>query len=99
MGSTENDYTTHVSFFDYDLDGDLDLYLLNNSFIPVNTLNYANNRDLRAKDWPVADFLKGGGDRLMRNDNGKFTDVSAEAGIYRKPDWVWLGGYCGRCQQ
>lgn len=81
-GLTENDYTTHASFFDYDLDGDLDLYLLNNSFIPVNTLNYANNRDLRAKDWPVADFLKGGGDRLLRNDNGKFTDVSIQAGIY-----------------
>ncbi|NII24226.1 VCBS repeat-containing protein [Pseudoflavitalea sp. X16] len=81
-GLTENDYTTHAAFFDYDLDGDLDLYLLNNSFIPVNTLNYANNRDLRAKDWPVADFLKGGGDRLMRNDKGKFTDVSKEAGIY-----------------
>lgn len=81
-GLTDNDFTTHASFFDYDLDGDLDLYLLNNSFIPVNTLNYANNRNLRAKDWPVADFLKGGGDRLMRNDNGKFTDISKDAGIY-----------------
>lgn len=81
-GLQDSDYTTHASFFDYDLDGDLDLYLLNNSFIPVNTLNYANNRDKRAKDWPVADFLKGGGDRLLRNDNGKFTDVSEEAGIY-----------------
>ncbi len=81
-GLTDNDYTTHASFFDYDLDGDLDLYLLNNSFIPVNTLNYANDRNLRAKDWPVADFLKGGGDRLMRNDNGRFTDISIEAGIY-----------------
>lgn len=81
-GLAENDYTTHASFFDYDLDGDLDLYVLNNSFIPVSTLNYANNRDLRAKDWPVEEFLKGGGDRLLRNDNGKFTDVSLEAGIY-----------------
>ncbi|MDF2186920.1 VCBS repeat-containing protein [Paraflavitalea sp. CAU 1676] len=81
-GIVENDYTTHVSFFDYDLDGDLDLYILNNSFIPVNTLNYANNRDMRAKDWPVADFLKGGGDKLLRNDNGRFTDVSADAGIF-----------------
>jgi hypothetical protein len=54
----------------------------NNSFIPVNTLNYSNKRDLRAKDWPVADFLKGGGDRLMRNDNGVFTDVSESAHIY-----------------
>ena len=81
-GLKDNDYTTHASFFDYDLDGDLDLYLLNNSFIPVNTLNYANNRKMRARDWPVADFLKGGGDRLMQNQNGRFVDVSESAGIY-----------------
>ena len=35
-----------------------------------------------AKDWPVADFLKGGGDHFFRNDNGKFIDVSKEAGIH-----------------
>ncbi|KYP15561.1 VCBS repeat-containing protein [Flavihumibacter sp. CACIAM 22H1] len=81
-GLADAGYTTHAAFFDYDLDGDLDAYILNNSFIPVNTLNYANKRDLRAKDWPVADFLKGGGDRLLRNDDGHFTDVSEEANIY-----------------
>ena len=75
-------YTTHAAFFDYDVDGDLDCFIINNSFIPVNTLNYANQRELRAKDWPVADFLKGGGDKLLRNDNGRFTDVSQQAGIY-----------------
>lgn len=75
-------YCTHIAFFDYDMDGDLDAFIINNSFIPVNTLNYANKRDLKAKDWPVADFLKGGGDRLLRNDNGKFVDVSEEAGIH-----------------
>lgn len=78
----EGGYTTHAAFFDYDLDGDLDCFIINNSFIPVNTLNYANKRNLRAADWPVADFLKGGGDHLYRNDKGKFTDVSKEAGIY-----------------
>ncbi|MBI1225663.1 MAG: CRTAC1 family protein [Bacteroidetes bacterium] len=81
-GLDEKGYTTHAAFFDYDLDGDLDCYILNNSFMPVNTLNYANNRDMYAKDWPVADFLKGGGDKLLRNDGGKFQDVSKEAGIY-----------------
>lgn len=81
-GLDDDGYTTHAAFFDYDLDGDLDCYILNNSFIPVNTLNYANSRDLRAKDWPVADFLKGGGDKLLRNDNGKYIDVSEAAGIY-----------------
>jgi len=64
------------------VDGDLDCFIINNSFIPVNTLNYASKREVRAPDWQVADFLKGGGDHLLRNDNGKFTDVSKEAGIY-----------------
>ena len=81
-GLDEKGYPTHAAFFDYDLDGDLDCYILNNSFIPVNTLNYANKRDLRAKDWPVKDFLKGGGDKLLRNEGGKFVDVSEQAGIY-----------------
>ena len=78
----QSGYSTHAAFFDYDGDGDLDCYILKNSFIPVNALNYSNNRDLRAKDWPVEDFIKGGGDQLMRNDNGKFVDVSEKAGIY-----------------
>jgi len=81
-GLDETGYTSQAAFFDYDLDGDLDAYILNNSFIPVNTLNYANDRNLRAKDWPVKDFLKGGGAKLLRNDAGKFVDVSEEAGIY-----------------
>ena len=78
----DNGFTTHASFFDYDNDGDLDVYLLNNSFIPVNSLSFSNKRDLRSKDWKVDDLLKGGGDKLLRNDNNYFTDVSEEAGIY-----------------
>lgn len=74
--------TTHAAFFDYDKDGDLDVYILNNSFIPVSSLDYSNKRDLRDKDWDVAEILKGGGDKLMRNDNGKFVDVSEKSGIY-----------------
>ncbi len=78
----EEGYTTHAAFFDYDLDGDLDAYILNNSFIPVNTLNYANKRELKAEDWPVRDFLKGGGDKMLRNDGDSFTDVTEESGIF-----------------
>ena len=80
-GLDNNGYSTHAAFFDYDNDGDLDVYILNNSFMPVNTLNYSNKRELKAEDWPVKDFLKGGGDKLMRNDNGVFTNVTDEAGI------------------
>jgi len=75
-------YTTQVSFFDYDLDGDLDCFMINNSPIPINQLNYSNRRDLPQNQWPVADFLKGGGDHLFRNDNGHFTEVTKEAGIH-----------------
>lgn len=98
-GLDEDGYTTHASFFDYDLDGDLDCYILNNSFIPVNTLNNDNNRTLRAKDWPVKDFLKGGGDKLLRNDKGKFVDVSEQTGIYGSLIGFGLGVTVGDINQ
>lgn len=76
-------FSTHASFFDYDKDGDLDAYLLNNSNIPVSSLGYAGDRDKRASEWEnVPEIFRGVGDVLLRNDNGKFTDVSEEAGIY-----------------
>ena len=82
FGLDDDGYATHAAFFDYDLDGDLNVYLLNNSFIPVNTLNFSNQRERYADDWDVKPFLRGGGDRLLRNDRGSFTDVSKSAGIY-----------------
>ena len=81
-GLDNDGYSTQASFFDFDLDGDLDCFLVNNSPIPVNTLNYANMRAVRDPDAPFAEFLKGGGDHLYRNDNGKFVDISKEAGIF-----------------
>ena len=76
-------FSTHASFFDYDKDGDLDAYILNNSNIPVSSLGYAEQREVRAQDWKgVPDIFKGVGDMLLRNDDGKFVDVSEEAGIY-----------------
>ncbi len=75
-------YSTQASFFDYDMDGDLDCFLIANSPMPVNTLGYANRRNMLAKDWPVADFIKDGGDHLYRNDHGQFTEVTKEAGIH-----------------
>ncbi|SDB63242.1 Repeat domain-containing protein [Flavobacteriaceae bacterium MAR_2010_188] len=76
-------FSTHASFFDYDKDGDLDAYILNNSNIPVSSLGYAEQRDVRAQDWEgVPEIFRGVGDMLLRNDNGVFTDVSEKAGIY-----------------
>jgi enediyne biosynthesis protein E4 len=72
-GLQDGGFSTHAAFFDYDRDGDLDMYLLNNSFTPVDKLAYQNIRDMR-------DGL--GGDKLFRNDGKRFTDVSEEAGIY-----------------
>ncbi|WP_337043091.1 VCBS repeat-containing protein [Emticicia sp. 17c] len=72
-GLFDGGYSTHAAFFDYDRDGDLDCYLLNNSFIQVNKLQYEN---LRSQRDPF------GGHKLFRNDNNKFTDVSQQAGIY-----------------
>lgn len=78
----ETGFTTHATFFDYDLDGDLDAYILNNSNIPVSSLGFAHQRDVRAQNWNVPKMFRGVGDMLLRNDNGKFVEVSEEAGIY-----------------
>jgi enediyne biosynthesis protein E4 len=66
-------YSTQALFFDYDNDGDLDMYLLNHS---VHTEHGQGTADSRNERHPRA------GDRLYRNDGGHFVDVSAAAGIY-----------------
>ena len=76
-------FSTHASFFDYDKDGDLDAYILNNSNIPVSSLGYAEQRKVRAQNREgVPLIFRGVGDMLLRNDDGKFVDVSEKAGIY-----------------
>ena len=67
-------YTTHATFFDYDRDGDLDAYILNNSYQAIGSFN------LRKNERPIRNAF--GGHKLMRNDGNHFTDVSEEAGIY-----------------
>ena len=67
-------FSTHASFFDYDKDGDLDAYILNNSYQAIGSF------DLRRNERPKRDLL--GGDKLMENRGGKFFDVSEESGIY-----------------
>ena len=76
-------YSTHASFFDYDKDGDLDVYLLNNSYQAIGSFNLRKNERMNH------DTL--GGDKLMRNDGGVFKDVSDEANIYNSVIGFGLG--------
>ena len=68
-------YSTQASFFDYDKDGDLDMMLINQS-----TPEYSKGRIeyLQMRDQPADSIYQ---NKLFRNDNGHFTDVSKEAGI------------------
>jgi len=75
--------STHAAFFDYDKDGDLDCYLLNNSIRSVGAY------DLRKDQRNIPD--PDGGNKLLRNDKEKFTDVSQAAGIYTSMIGFGLG--------
>ncbi|PYO94829.1 MAG: hypothetical protein DMD60_14115, partial [Gemmatimonadetes bacterium] len=81
-GVADTGYSTQAVFFDYDRDGDLDLFVINNSPRPVASFALKNIRDVR-------DPL--GGAKLYRNDGGHFVDVSAAAGIYGGEIGLGLG--------
>ena len=73
----------HAVFFDYDKDGDLDMYLLSNSgrSIGLNDLRLGQ-REIRDPE---------GGNKLFRNEGNKFSEVSEEAGIYGSAIGYGLG--------
>lgn len=73
FGIANEDQSVNASFFDYDRDGDLDLYVLN------NTLTQRMNTSYRTK---VTDGSAANNDKLYRNNGDEtFTDVTKEAGI------------------
>lgn len=79
-------FSTQAAFFDYDLDGDLDMYLLNHS---VHTERSYGKATLRHYDDSKA------GDRLFRNENRNgqmvFKSVTKEEGIYSSHIGYGLG--------
>lgn len=82
-GIADEGLSQHAVFFDFDRDGDLDMYLLNNSARSIGI------NDLREGQREVRDPF--GGNKLYRNDKGKFIDVSEEAGIYGSAIGYGLG--------
>ncbi len=73
-GVDDNSYSTQAAFFDYDRDGDPDVFILNHSlprFAGFNNM-LVNNKKRKATKF---------NSKLFRNDNGHFVNVSEEAGI------------------
>ncbi|HWB90751.1 MAG TPA: VCBS repeat-containing protein [Puia sp.] len=77
-------FSTQAVFFDYDGDGDLDMYLLNHSIHQNGTFGPRQQK--------LATFNPHSGDRLYRNEgNNTFTDVTNEAGIHSSVIGYGLG--------
>jgi hypothetical protein len=79
-GLEHTGYSTQAVFFDYDGDGDLDMYLLDHSTHDQRAIKAQSNAgNLRT------------GDRLFRNDGGHFIDVTDKAGLHDGVDGYGLG--------
>lgn len=75
-------FSTQASFFDYDKDGDLDMFLLTSSVHSNDTYGDSSQR---------FKYSHNAGDHLFRNDGGHFTDVTTKSGIYASPIGYGLG--------
>ena len=81
-GLEHSGYSTQAVFFDYDGDGDLDMYLLDNSTHTQRTIESQAQRGANTTRT---------GDHFFRNDGNHFTDVTAAAGIRDGVDGYGLG--------
>ena len=66
-------YSTSTAFFDYDKDGDLDMYLLNHGIHKTSNFFGVDRRD---------SFSDLSSDKFFKNDNGLFVDVTQEANLF-----------------
>ncbi len=73
---------TQATFFDYDKDGDLDLFLMNHSLYPNS--NYGKGGIRRQVD-------EMSGDKLYENKQGTYVDVSSQSGIFQGKIGYGLG--------
>ena len=81
-GLDDPGYSIQAAFLDYDKDGDLDLFLTNHGI-------KFYGRDPQGNDRNGRNVLSG--DKLYRNDGNRFTDVTAQSGIYQRALSYGLG--------
>lgn len=81
-GLNFSSYSNQAAFFDFDLDGDLDLFLMKNESVHPSATFGRFNRNL---------FDAPAGDKLLRNDKGHFVEVTQQAGIYSSSTGYGLG--------
>ena len=74
-GLADSAYSTQAAFFDYDRDGDLDMFLLNHSPKLLPILDETTTANILQQENPM------NGVRLFSNSNGHFTDITRKAGF------------------
>ena len=80
-GLNDASYSSQAAFFDYDKDGDLDLFVLNHSLTNYGRSIQEWEINLREKGPNI--FKKSCNTLYRNNGNGKFTDITEESGLFR----------------
>jgi enediyne biosynthesis protein E4 len=80
----DESFSTHAAFFDFDRDNDLDAILLNHSTLDISNSFLITRRNSKNRFPNV-------GNRFMKNENGKFIDISDSIGVYGPASNYGLG--------
>jgi enediyne biosynthesis protein E4 len=82
VAGAPTEWSTSTGFFDFDRDGNLDLYAVNYLDYRLSDNPYCGLRQAGRRMYCHPTMFDGMADRLFRNNgNGTFSDVSAKAGI------------------
>jgi hypothetical protein len=77
-------YSTQAAFFDFDRDNDLDVMLLNHSMLEISNSSLINLRNATTR-YPHV------GNRFLKNENGRFVDISDSVGVFGPASNYGLG--------